>query len=288
MTVAKGRHVPTVASARLASELRSKRADAGLSQEAVAEQMGWAESKLYRIENDKSRVLIRDVKRLLDLYGVTGREEQALLELARQAREPDWWHQYSGAIPEWFQVYVMLESAASHLFGYESEFVPGFMQTDGYTRAIMSTAPTRDDDEEIENKIKVRANRRVRLTGDNPLNVWLVLNEAVIRRMVGGRQVMREQIEHLISLARRRNVTLQVLPFDTGEHAAMHGMFYLLKFPTPGDPDKVYLEQQIGALYTQKPHEVERYALSFDHLRARALGPDQTIEMLRSVAVELA
>src|SRR5262249_46211521 len=154
----------------------------------------------------------------------------------------------------------------------------GILQTEGYTRAIMSTAPNHDDDEEIENKISFRADRKARLTGDNPLNIWLVLNEAVIRRTVGGPRVMREQLEHLIELAGRRNVTLQVLPFDTGEHPAMHGAFSLLKFPAPGAPDRVYLEEHIGALYAQKPHEVERYALMFDHLRARALGPEQTIE----------
>ncbi|MFC4053526.1 helix-turn-helix domain-containing protein [Actinomadura syzygii] len=284
----KGRHVPTVASTRLAQELRRKREAIGLSQEAVAEEMGWADSKLYRIENDKSRVLVRDVKRLTTLYKVTGQEQEALLELARLAREPDWWHKYSGAIPEWFQVYVVLESTASDLFGYEAELVPGIMQTESYARAIMSTAPTLDDDEEIENKISVRVNRQARLSSDDPLNVWLVLNEAVIRRKVGGHQVMREQIDHLVALAERRNITLQVLPFDAGEHAAMHGSFQLLKFPKPGDPDKIYLEEQIGGLYTQKPDEVKRYTLMFDHLRARALGPGETIEMMHNIALQLA
>jgi transcriptional regulator with XRE-family HTH domain len=285
--VPKGRHVPTVASGRLARELRDRRGAAKLSQESVAEEMGWAESKLYRIENDKSRVLIRDVKRLLKLYKVGDAEADAVVELARLASEPEWWHQYSGAIPEWFQVYVTLEASASELYGYESELVKGILQTEGYMRAIMSTAPDGNDDE-IENVITVRASRRARLTGDNPLRVWLVLNEAVIRRTVGGPQVMREQIEHLISVAGQRNVTLQVLPFNVGEHTAMHGAFSLLKFPTSGDPDKVYLEQQIGALYTQKPAEVGKYALMFDHLRAQALSPEQTIELLRNAAVQLA
>jgi transcriptional regulator with XRE-family HTH domain len=285
--VAQGRHVPTVASTRLARELRNLRGKTGLSQEAVAEEMGWNESKLTRIENDKSRVLVRDVKRLLKLYRVEGEEADAILELARLAREPDWWHQYSGAIPEWFQVYVVLEASASRLLEYQSELVPGYMQTDGYTRAIMSTAPTPDSDEEIEDKIKVRATRQARLTEEDPPEVWAVLNEAVIRRLVGGREVMREQIEHLIKVARLRNVTLQVIPFEVGEHSAMHGSFTLLEFPVPGDPDKVYLEQQIGGLYTQKPHEVDRYRLMFDHLRARALGPEQTIKMFRAVVAEL-
>lgn len=279
--------MPTVASGRLARELRNHRERAGLSQETVAEEMGWAESKLYRIENDKSRVLVRDVKRLLDRYDVHGEEGDALLELARLAREPQWWHEFSGAIPEWFQVYVVLEASASDLFGYQAELVHGIMQTERYTRAILSTAPVDDGEEEIENKIKVRARRQARLTGDDPLRAWLVLSESVIRRTVGGPEVMREQIEHLIHLAELRNVTLQVLPFDTGEHPAMHGAFSLLKFPNRGDPDKVYLEEQIGGFYTQKPPEVDRYARTFDHLRARALGPEQTIALLRAAAVQL-
>lgn len=285
--MAKGRHVPTVASGRLARELRDRREKARLSQESVAEEMGWAESKLYRIENDKSRVLIRDVKRLLKLYKVRGKEENALLELARLAGEPEWWHPYSGAIPEWFQLFIVLESSASELNGYESELVPGIMQTKDYMRAIMKTAPAGDDDEAIESKIEFRANRQARLTGDDPLSVWLVLNEAVIRRVVGGPLVMREQLEHLIALSELRNVTLQVLPFDIGEHPAMHGAFKLLKFPASGDPDKVYLEEQVGGIYTQKPQEVDRYALMFDHLRARAHAPERTQALLREAAVEL-
>jgi transcriptional regulator with XRE-family HTH domain len=284
----RSRHIPTVASTRLANELRSQRDKAGLSQEAVAEKMGWAESKLYRIENDKSRVLLRDVKRLLDLYGTDARQAEAIVELARLAGEPDWWHQYSGAIPEWFQVYVMLEASASHIYGYESELIPGIMQTERYVRAIMSTAPGADSDEEIENKIRLRGDRQARLTDEHAPDFWLVINEAVIRRVVGGREVMAEQIGHLIRLARLRNITLQVLPFGVGAHSAMAGSFSLLKFPAPDDPDKVYVEQHIGGLYTQKPQDVKWYSLTFDYLRAQALGPEQTLAMLRSAMAELA
>ncbi|WP_219471712.1 helix-turn-helix domain-containing protein [Nonomuraea rhizosphaerae] len=287
--MARGKHIPTVASMRLARELYAQRDRTGLSQAAVAEEMGWAESKLNRIENDKSRVLQRDVKRLLKLYGTEEAEAEAIVELSRLAGEPEWWHQYSGAIPEWFQVYVVLEASASDLLGYESELVPGIMQTERYARAIMFTAPSPfESDEEITGTIQVRANRQARLTAKDRPNVWLVLNEAVIRRVVGGRDTMREQLEHLIKVARLRNVTLQVLPFAGGEHSAMHGSFRLLKFSTPADPDKVYLEQQIGGLYTQKPDEVERYRLMFDHLRARALGPQDTIAMLGAAVADLA
>ncbi|MDF5751279.1 helix-turn-helix transcriptional regulator [Spongiactinospora sp. TRM90649] len=285
--MARGKHIPTVASTRLAGELRAQRDAAGLSQEAVAEEMGWAESKLYRIENDKSRVLQRDVKRLLKLYGTGTKQVDAIIELARRASEPDWWHQYSSAIPDYFQVYVVLEASASHVHGYESELVPGIMQTERYARAIISTTSTAEPDDEIDDMVKLRTSREVRLKERNPLQVWFVLNEAVIRRVVGGPEVMREQIEHLIQFARLRNVTLQVLPFKSGEHGAMSGSFYLLKFPAAGDPDKVYVEQHLGGLYTQKTHDVEWYSLRFDHLRARALGPAETIAMLRAVAAEL-
>ncbi|RJL33313.1 helix-turn-helix domain-containing protein [Bailinhaonella thermotolerans] len=283
----RGKHIPTVASARLARELRTLRDKAALSQEVVAEEMGWAESKLYRMENDKSRILPRDVKRLLRLYGVEGERADVVLELSRLAREPEWWHRYSGAIPEWFQVYVVLEASASQVCGYESELVPGIMQTERYARAIMSTAPNPYTDQEIDDHVEVRTNRQARLTTEEPLHLWLVLNEAVIRRTVGGPDVMREQIEHLISLARLKNVTLQIIPFAYGEHGAMHGSFYLLSFPGPVDLDKVYLEQQIGGLYTQKQEEVGRYRLMFDHLRARALGPERTLEIFGAVADEL-
>ncbi|QXJ24027.1 helix-turn-helix transcriptional regulator [Actinomadura graeca] len=285
--MATGRHIPTVASARLARELRARRERAGFNQEIVAEEMGWAESKLYRIENDKSRVLQRDVKRLLAMYGVDGQEADSLVELARLAREPDWWHRYSGSIPKWFQVYVVSEATASHIVGYESELVPGIMQTRGYARAVLTTTPVPEADEKVEERIIVRVTRQARLTADEPLDVRFILNEAVVRRTVGGREIMREQIEHLIRLAELPNVTLQILPFAAGEHGAMHGAFKLLRFSGGDDADKVYIEQHIGSLSTQKPHEVGRYTLMFDHLRVQALGPEQTLAMLREVAAAL-
>ena len=278
-------HIPTVASSRLAAELRAERERAGLTREAVANEMGWAASKVWRMENDKSRILARDVRRLMKLYEVDDAKAEALVELARLAREPEWWHRYSGAIPEWFQVYVVLEATASEVREYESELVPGTMQTEAYARAIMSTAPILDSDDEIEEKITVRIKRQARLMGENPLNLWVVLNEAVIRRTVGGPEVMREQLDHLVKLARTRNVTLQVLPFDAGEHAAMLGSFHLMRFPND-NPDKIYVELQTGGVYSQKAEEVERYSLVFDHLRARALGPEQTIAYIQQVAAE--
>lgn len=282
----KGKHVPTVASGRLAAELRALREEAKLTHEVAAEELGWSPSKMYRIENDKSRVLVRDIKRLLRLYQIDDDRADAILELGRLAPQEDWWHQYSSAIPEWFQVYLTLEATASHIQGYESEQVPGLLQTEAYARAIFSTAPQPASEDETDDHIKVRMSRQSRLTGDDPPDLWIVLNEAVIRRAVGGPDVMREQLRHLAEMSRRRNVTLQVLPFDAGAHGAMLGTFKLLRFPRP-EPDRVYLEQQIGGLYTQKPHEVERYRLTFDHLRAQALGPAQTLTLFAKAADDL-
>lgn len=278
-------HVPNVRSRRLATELRKFRDDAGLSWEVVAERMGWSESKVYRIENDKVSVLIRDVRRLLDLFEVTGPHREAVLELAKQARRKDWWHQYSGAIPEWFQFYVGMESEAAALRGYESEFVPGMMQTEDYAHAIMSTAPE-PDAEEAERLVTVRMERQKRLAGENPLTLWTVLNEAALRRMVGGPAVMRAQLTHLASIAELRNVTVQVLPYSAGAHAAMQGAFTIIEFPEDAHPDVVYLEAQTGALYLEKPTDLRRYSLVFDYLRAQALAPAESQAMIAELAKE--
>ena len=282
-----GAHMPTVRSRRLTVELKRFREQAGLTGEQVAEAMGWSVAKVYRLEGDKVRILVRDVGRLLQLYGIEAAEKEAVLELARQARLKDWWQQYSGAIPEWFQFYVGLEAAASALNGYEPELVTGLLQTEQYARAIMSTAPMPDEDD-VERQIAVRMERQKRLTSDDPLGVWLVLNEAVIRRTVGGPEVMAEQLTHLGELAARKNITVQVLPFNAGAHPAMHGGFKVIKFPEPIDPDVVYLEEQTGALYLEKPEDVRRYSLMFDFLRAQALSPEDSAALIAQLASETA
>jgi transcriptional regulator with XRE-family HTH domain len=280
-----GAHMPTVRSRRLTVELRNFREQAGLTGEQVAEAMGWSTAKVYRLEGDKVRILVRDVGRLLTLYGIEAAEREAVLELARQARLKDWWQQYSGAIPEWFQFYVGLEAAASAQRRYESELVPGLLQTERYARAIMSTAPVPEDDD-VERQIAVRMERQKRLTSDDPPNLWLVLNEAVIRRTVGGPEVMRDQLAHLTEMATRKNITLQVLPFTAGAHSAMHGAFCIIQFPAEVDQDVVYLEEQTGALYLEKPEDVHRYSLMFDYLRAQALSPKDSVALIAQLAAQ--
>ncbi|HEX4061514.1 MAG TPA: helix-turn-helix transcriptional regulator [Streptosporangiaceae bacterium] len=274
----------TVRSRRLALELRQFRERAGLTGEQVAEEMGWSLAKVYRLEGDKVRILVRDVGRLLKLYKISGAQAEAVLELARQARVKDWWQQYSGAIPEWFQFYVGLEAAVSAMHGYDSELVPGLLQTEQYVRAIMSTAPIRDDNDETERQVTVRMERQKRLTAADAPLLWAVLNEGVIRRTVGGPQVMREQLRHLAEMSTLSNVTVQVLTFDAGAHSAMHGAFTIMKFPEPVDPDVVYVEAQTGALYLEKTEDVARYSLMFDYLRAQALSPEASRDLMTQLA----
>jgi hypothetical protein len=230
------------------------------------------------------RVLARDVQRLLKLYGISGEQADAMLELARMARVKDWWHQYSGAIPEWFQFYVGLEAAASAMQEYNAELVTGLLQTEAYARAVMAAAMRADADEELERQIAVRLERQKRLTAPDAPVLWAVMNEAVLHRQVGGPAVMADQLAHIGQLAARPNVTVQVLPFTAGAHPAMLGSFTVMQFPDPADRDVVYLEAETGALYLEKPADVRRYSLMIDYLRAQALGPAESRALMAQLA----
>jgi transcriptional regulator with XRE-family HTH domain len=264
-------------------ELKRFREAAGLTGEQVAEQMGWSAAKVYRIEGDRVRVLARDVQRLLRLYAIDGEQRDAVMELARLARVKDWWHQYSGAIPEWFQFYVGLEAAASAMQEYNAELVTGLLQTEPYARAVMAAA-MRTENDEMERQIAVRMERQKRLTAADAPTLWVVLNEAVLHRQVGGPAVMRDQLAHIAEISALPNVTVQVLPYTAGAHPAMLGSFTLMQFPDPTDRDVVYLEAETGALYLEKHEDVRRYSLILDYLRAQALGPAESRALIAQLA----
>ena len=278
-----GAHMRTVGSRRLVIELKRFREAAGLTGEQVAEQMGWSLAKVYRIEGNKVRVLPRDAQRLLRLYGIGGEQAEAVMELARAARAKDWWHQYSGAIPEWFQFYVGLEAAASAMQEYCAELVTGLLQTEAYARAVMAAA-ARSDTGEMDRQVAVRLERQKRLTAPDAPSLWVVLDEAVLRRQVGGPAVMAGQLAHIGQMAAQPNVTVQVLPFTAGAHPAMLGSFTVMQFPDPADKDVVYLEAETGALYLEKPQDVRRYSLMIDYLRAQALGPAESRALIAQMA----
>jgi transcriptional regulator with XRE-family HTH domain len=280
---------PTVRGRRLRHELRKIREGHGLTIEQVSERSGgdWNASTISRWETGDRRIRPVDLRRLLDLYDVHGDQREVMLTLARQARERGWWRSYSDAVPAWFEVYLGLEAEASVIHEYSAELVPGLLQTADYYRAFMRAAPVAGDEETIERKAAVRLARQDRLTGLEPPDYWAVLNEAVIRRVVGGPGTMRVQLQHIAQMADLTHVNVQVLPFRAGAHAAMNESFIVLSFPVPADPDVVYLESQAGSLYLEQRPEVERYAAMFSHLIAKALDPDESRALIARAAAEM-
>jgi transcriptional regulator with XRE-family HTH domain len=281
---------PTVRGRRLRYELRRMREQRGLTIEKVSERSGgdWSASAISRWETGERRIRVVDLRALLDIYDVHGAERDVLLTLAREARQRGWWRSYSDAVPQWFQVYLGLEAEASSIHEYAAELVPGLLQTPDYYRAFMQAAPAAGDAETIERKIAVRTARQERLTATGPPECWAVLNEAVIRRVVGGAEVMRSQLQRIAEMADQPRISVQVLPYRVGAHPAMDGSFIILGFPEAPDPDVVYLESQTGSLYLEKPPEVERYQAMFSHLVAKALDPDESKRMIAQAAAELA
>jgi hypothetical protein len=284
------RSSPTVKRRRLAAELRKAREVAGLTIEEVAEELEWSSAKISRIENAHVGVLPRDVKFLLRTYGHKDGDElwDVLLTLARESRQKGWWHQYGDAIPSWFQVYVGLEAEASSLSCYQAEYMHGLLQTREYARTVHRASLPNASDEEIEQLVEVRMARQDLMASPDAPQLWLVLNEAVLRRVVGGPAVMHEQLIWLAEAASMPTVTLQILPFSDGAHASMDSSFTVLGFPEDTDPQVVYLEYHSGSLYLEKREEVSRYTLIFDHLRAAALPVDASRTLIRRCAEELA
>jgi transcriptional regulator with XRE-family HTH domain len=281
---------PTVRGRRLRYELRRLREQRSLTIEQVAEQShgDWTASAISRWETGDRRIRPADLRALLDIYEIGGDQREVLLTLAREARQRGWWQSYSSdAVPEWFQVYLGLEAEAASIHEYAAELVPGLFQTADYYRAFMRTAPAAGDDEAIERKVALRAARQERLAANDQPECWAVLNEGAIRRVVGGPNVMRSQLDHIAALANRPRITVQVLPFRAGAHPAMDGSFIILGFPEAADPDVAYLESQTGSLYLEKQPEVERYQAMFNHLVAKALGPEESVNLIAQVAAEL-
>ncbi|MFC4060603.1 helix-turn-helix domain-containing protein [Planomonospora corallina] len=278
---------PTVRHRRLLRELRQLRIAAGLKQEEVAEHLDWSTSRMTKVEGGTLRISVNDVRAMLQLYGLReGAEYEALIQLARQARERGWWHAYSDVIPQWFQVYVGLEAEASSLRNYEPELVHGLLQTEDYARAVYQAARVLDSADEIDRHVGLRMARQDVITrSEDPMHLWAIMNEAALRRRVGGAHVMERQLRHLVNLSANPNVTIQVLPYEAGAHAAMLGSFAVLSF-AEGGGEVVYLEYMTGSLYLEKSEEVQVYTLTYDHLRASALSPRDSVDLIAKLARE--
>ncbi len=280
---------PTVKRRRLGIELRQLREAAGVSIEEAAKHLDVSYSTVSRIETGRVRVRVRDLRDLLDLYGVADeRKREALFTLAREAREKGWWHSYSDVLSTPHAVYIGLEAEAAAIRTYQTQLIPGLLQTEEYARAIVRGGRRWTTHDEIEKFVQARMSRQKLLTRADPLEFWAILDEAALRRHVGGAKVMRDQLQRLLEAAEQPNITIQVLPFTTGTHAAMTaGSFVILEFPEQSDPEVVYLENPLNSFYLEREHEIRWYTLTFDHLRASALSSDESVALIREVAKDL-
>lgn len=251
--------------------------------DVVAERLGCSPSKISRIETGHTSATTADVSDMLAFYGVNPDIAEGLVGIARDARQRGWWHPYSTVLNS---TYVGFEAEARSIRTYEQQVIPGLLQTEDYALALIGSARWDDTDQRIAQRVRVRMQRQSLLIQDDPIDLWVVLDEAVVSRPVGGDEVMREQFLHLLEVIRLPNVTLQILPFAVGAHAAMDGSFAILDFPSDGDPDLVFAENAAGGLFLEKDDELRKYRQVFDTIRAAALDPESSSEMIKVLVEE--
>ncbi|NKZ06525.1 helix-turn-helix domain-containing protein [Actinomadura latina] len=266
------------------AQLRRFREAAGISTEAAGYEIRGSHSKISRMELGRVGFKERDIADLLTFYGVTGADVRAtLLDLAEHANTPGWWQAYGDVVPGWFEPYLGLEQGADLIRVYEVQDVPELLQTPEYAEALIAARRPEAPREEIERRVELRMARRRVFERPEPLKLWAVLDEAVLRRTVGGPATMRAQIEHLVEAAARPNITVQVIPFTSGGHAAESGPVTLLRFAERELPDVVYLEQLTGALYPDRTADIARYRDVLNRLGVQAEPPSRTAEFLRGL-----
>lgn len=280
----------TVRNRRLAAELRRLRESGDFTGDDVAERLGWSASKVSRLENARQAPRFADVRRLLDLYGVDGAYREQLLQLARDAVRRGWWEAFSDALPEPYASYIGLEIEAEELWQWETQVVPGLLQTEAYAQAVEQRSHSTEviPPSRVDARVEARLERQSVLTRETPLQLSVVLDEALLLRRYGDAAVMAEQLQHLQELSDLSNVTLQVLPLD-GPHPIATGSFTLLQFPLVGGMkfhDVVYIEHLNGCSYLEEETETYRHRLSFERLRAEALGPAESAEKISRIARE--
>jgi hypothetical protein len=278
---------PTVLRIMLGNQLQHLREAAGVTPDQAGYEIRASRSKISRMENGRVGFKERDVADLLTLYGITDEQKRAdMLSLARQANTPAWWSNYSDVLADWFETYLGLEAAASVIRTFELQFVHGLFQTESYARAVTLLGYEATPAEEIDRRVSLRLKRQDLLAGPEPPRVWSVIDEAALRRPVGGRAVMRAQLHHLTEVAELPNVTIQVVPFGSGGHAAASGSFTVLRFAEPELPDVVYIEQLTTALYLEKREDVDHYLEVMNHLSTQALTPARTARFLTEITRE--
>ncbi|WP_274527128.1 helix-turn-helix domain-containing protein [Micromonospora foliorum] len=279
---------PTVLRILLGAQLRRLRESSGVTREGAGWEIRSSESKISRMELGRVGFKERDVADLLTLYGVTeDHERDALLKLARDANSPGWWHRYGDVLPSWFQSYLGLEAAAALIRSYEVQFVPGLLQTREYARAVVLLGHGAAGPGEIDRRVALRMQRQQLLQRQNPPQLWAVVDEAALRRPIGGAEVMRGQLTALIEATKSPHIRLQVIPFAAGGHAAAGGAFTILRFGDQELPDIVYIEQLTSAIYLDKRDDLDYYAVAMERLCVEAEPPERTAEILGGLLDDL-
>jgi transcriptional regulator with XRE-family HTH domain len=271
----------------LGARLRRLREAAEVSRAEAGFAIRSSESKISRLELGRVSFKPRDVTDLLTMYGVTDPEKrEAFLEMVKRSNEPGWWHRYIDLVADWFQDYLGLEESASRIQTWEQQFVPGLLQTEDYAKAIISHGWSPMATQSVQRQVGMRMRRQALLGRPDPPKLWAVIDESVLHRPIGGRRVMLDEVEHLIELTKRPNITLQVVPYQFSGYAA-EGSFTSLRFAEPELPDVVYIEHLNGALYLDKRSDTELYGRVFDRLTVDAYTPDHTRQFLMKVRAEI-
>jgi transcriptional regulator with XRE-family HTH domain len=277
---------PTVRWRKVARALRRGRNEAGLRLEDVCTPLGWATSKLSRMERAEQSIGPADVLALATIYGIGEQERDRYVALALQSRQKGWWTPFKAgdAIPEEFEEFVGLESEASRMRSYHDMVVPGLLQTEAYATALARAWLPRVSDRVIEERVRLRMARQARLHENSPLRLDSVITEAALRQQVGGPEVMHEQLRHLLDMIELPHVSVQVMPFAAGAYPAQNCPFSLASFPDPEDHDVACVDYLAGAVYVEEPEDVEGFILAFDGLKQQALGPGESTELIRGLS----
>jgi transcriptional regulator with XRE-family HTH domain len=278
---------PTARRILLGTRLRRLREAAEISRAEAGYAIRSSESKISRLELGRVGFKARDVADLLTMYGVTdpGRR-QTFLEMVARSNEPGWWHRYSDLVEDWFEDYLGLEESASRIQEWETQFVPGLLQTEDYAKALVSRGWSSLPNEGAQRLVAVRMRRQQLITRPTPPKLWVVMDESVLHRPIGGRRVLLGQIEYLLDVTKRSHVSLQVLPYQFSGYSA-EGSFTTLRFAEPELPDVVYIEHLSGALYLDKRTDIELYGRVFDRLTVDACTPDHTRQLLMKTRAEI-
>lgn len=279
---------PATRRRQLGRQLRELRLRAGLPTiRAAAESSGLSTATISRIESANQTILPRTVRLLCQTYGVGAPLIDHLVHEAEESEERGWLLAYSDTTPNWFNRYAEEEAEASEIWEYETELIPGLLQTAGYCRAVRAANSPDLTEDDLQRSVALRKARQQLLERAKPPTLITVINEAVLWRLVGGAEVMREQLQHLVDLAKRPNITVQVLPFTAGAHPAMTGAFITLHFPAVHGIPTIFVEVDSGALYPDRPVDMERYRWVFERLRKLALSPTKSIALVSKVEAEL-